>query len=249
MPVSTPPTSKRNTRAVANSQASVVLSDIEQLIFCAKDEILRHFQVEVKKINNSLEKLTTKIERFEGRLTELQEKSIAHENQIQDIRNTIGKMSDSITVNVTKEMEQRAQRMQNLIISGIPELNNGSIEDRRTYDEDEVSGVFQVLGMENPSSCRVSRIGKPRQDRPRLLKITCPDAHTKQAILRNGKVLRKSTLYKKVFVNEDQTPMQQQQSRLLREELRTRREQGEDAVIFRGKVVKRSDLKNFQSAF
>ena len=108
MPVSTPPTSKRNTRAVANSQASVVLSDIEQLIFCAKDEILRHFQVEVKKINNSLEKLTTKIERFEGRLTELQEKSIAHENQIQDIRNTIGKMSDSITVNVTKEMEQRA---------------------------------------------------------------------------------------------------------------------------------------------
>ena len=221
MPGSTP-TSKRSTRSAVNPQSPFSFSDIEQLIFGAKEEILKHLQFEIKKIDNSIENLTTKIEKFEDRLTELQEKSAAQETQIQDIKNTIGTICGKITADITDEMEQRARRMQNLVISGIPELNDGSVEERRAHDESEVKKVLCELGMESISNCRASRIGKPRQDRSRLLKLTCPDAHTKQKILRNGKSLRTSILYKKVYVNEDQTPMQQEQSRMLRAELKRR---------------------------
>ena len=72
---------------------------------------------------------------------------------------------------------------------------------------------------------------------------------TKKEILRNAKLLRKSNTNRNIFINEDQTPMQQRESHLLRKELRMRRDNGEDVVIFRNAVMPREDAKVFRQDF
>jgi septal ring factor EnvC (AmiA/AmiB activator) len=249
MPENNSPNNKRNTRSVTNNQLSFSLSDIENLICKAKKEILSDFHDEVKKINISIEHLTTKIETFENRLSEIQTKSIENEKQINELRHNVLSMQNNLLDDVTNEMEQRAQRMQNLVISGISEKSSGSVQERVAHDEAEVKHVFNEMGLKKVNSYHVSRIGKPRQDRPRLLKVICPDVATKQTILRSGKSLRKSALYRNVFINEDRTPMQQESSRQLRADLRRRKELGEDVVIYRNRIVFRNEPQNFQKKF
>ena len=55
-------TLKRTTRATSQMQLSIDISDIEQLINNAKEEILSIFRNEISKLNFSLTQLSTKIE-------------------------------------------------------------------------------------------------------------------------------------------------------------------------------------------
>ena len=124
------------------------------------------------------------------------------------------------------------------------------MKDRERHDENEIRKVLQKTNVSYNSSFQLVRIGKPRPDKPRLLKVIFPDVSTKMTILRNKKALRSSNCNKNVFINDDQTPLQQQQSKLLRAELKRRRDAGEeDAVVYRNKVVLRKKIKNFHKEF
>ena len=110
--------------------------------------------------------------------------------------------------------------------------------------------VLDTIGMgQKGNSFRLSRIGKPRSDRPRLLKVDCQISSIKNEILRKAKVLRKSASLRKVFINEDRTPFQQLEWRLLRQKLKQRKDSGEDVVIYRNKVMLRSEVQGFHEEF
>lgn len=233
-----------------NTQPSFSLSDFEQLISQVKNEILTSHQIECRKLGSSIEMLTNKIEIFENSLSDLQVMVKEHEEKIASLKSTVENLQANLAVEITEEMEQRSLRATNLIISGISELNSGSVDDRKEHDENEIKAVINEMEIQqSPNYFQITRIGRPRQDRPRLIKLVCPDIHTKRLILRNGKSLRSSTRFRNIFVNEDRTPMQQEQFRVLRAELQRRRETGEDVVIFRQKVMKRSDIENFRPRF
>ena len=246
MPENNTPTSKRNTRSVTNNQPLFTLADIEQLISKAKKEMLSSFKDEMRKISSSIDVLSSKIVNFEKRLSVLQAKSDEHENQIIEIRQVVGTLQSDFTHEVTEEMEQRTQRLQNIVISGISELGNGSVDDRKHHDEKETELVLSELGISNLQHYHISRIGKPHQNRSRMIKVVCPDVQTKRTILRNGKRLRSSPHFKNVFVNEDRTPMQQDQFRKLRAELKRRKENGEDVMIRHNKIMTRHEIENFR---
>ena len=241
----TPSSNKRNTRSVTSTQQMFSLNDIEHLISKAKSEMLSSFKDEITKISNSIEFLSEKIDTFDKRLSDLQSTSNMHEKQINELKSTIGTIQNNLTNEVSDEMEQRASRLQNIVITGVPELNEGTVEERRAHDEKKLGEILNEAGISNSAHYRVSRVGKPRQDRSRLMKVFCPDVKTKRMVLRNGKNLRSSFKFKSVYVNEDRTPMQQEQSRKLRAEMRRRREDGEDVVIFRSQIVQRGDVQNF----
>ena len=59
-------------------------------------------------------------------------------------------------------------------------------------------------------------------------------------------MLRKSTAFSNVFINQDLTPMQQMESTMLRKELKERKGRGEDAVIHRKQVFLREDVQHFR---
>lgn len=242
-------TPKRNTRATSQMQPPINLSDIEQLINNAKEEILSNFRNEVSKINTSLTHLSAKIEKIDNRIIELEDKTSNQQMQIENILADLKNIQKDEGMDIFGEMESRMHRMNNVIISGIPEMSSGTVNDRIIHDVEAVDKVCQEVGVKNTRNFKVLRVGKPHPDKPRLLKVTCPDTVMKQQILRNSKALRTVKAYKNVFINEDQTPIQQKQSKALRSELKERRDRGEDIVIYRNQIVQRSEVKNFQQKF
>ena len=127
---------------------------------------------------------------------------------------------------------------------------SGSIDERMESDHRALAEVISTMGVTNDtSSFRISRIGKTTSTRSRLLKVDCRNVCVKNEILRNAKKLRKSTHFKNIYINEDRTPQQQQEWRRIRQDLKQRREAGEDVVIYRNKVILREELQGFQKPF
>ena len=86
------------------------------------------------------------------------------------------------------------------------------------------------------------RLGKKRDDaaRPRPIKIELPDDDMKRQIFRGCKNL-KQTEYRNVSIQNDLTRAEQEQNFKLRQELRERKEKGEQVCIYNGQVIQEKD--------
>ena len=97
----------------------------------------------------------------------------------------------------------------------------------------------------NVLSFTVTRIGKKIEGKSRVLLVQLPDLATKHLILSQSAQLRSKTTWKKVYVNPDLTRYERETQRLLRDELKARKEKGETDLIIRGnRIVKRRGTKN-----
>ena len=144
-----------------------------------------------------------------------------------------------------KEIELRTRKANNIIISGIQEPQNGTVTERAASDTDKCFDILNFLDVKDRNAIKaVSRIGKPRKDGKRLLRVEFHDFSWKLATLRNAKRLRTSA-WRDVYINPDRTQLQQAEEKQLREELSERRAKGEQVYIYRGKIVSKSPSQNF----
>lgn len=80
-----------------------------------------------------------------------------------------------------EEFKTRDLCRNNIIISGVNEKNLTGLSkiandsNERLYDSNSVKEIFNEIGAEDVSSKTISRLGKPQNDRYRLLKISCSD--------------------------------------------------------------------------
>ena len=86
-------------------------------------------------------------------------------------------------------------------------------------------------------------VASSQSQKPRLLKMKCPDIESKESLMKNKMKLRRHGKYKSCFINDDLTELQQQQHKLLRIELRERRERKENVMIRGWKIVERADKR------
>ena len=145
-----------------------------------------------------------------------------------------------------EEFQGRVTRLNNLIFHGVPEQTSGTIEERNKWDKSQIDSIMDNLNIVGVAVSDCKRIGKSQVGRPRLLKITVSDVNKKNEILKKASSLRNTDSCKRIFVHQDLTPYQQAQEKKLRDELKMRRQNGEDVVIYRGKVIRRSCIQNFQ---
>jgi len=84
------------------------------------------------------------------------------------------------------------------------------------------------------------RVGKPVQDKPRLLIVGLENVEVKIDVLKLAPQLRTTEEWKDVFITPDLTWKEREEGRKLREELRRRTSEGEhNLMIQRGRIVKR----------
>lgn len=239
----TTPNSKRTTRSNSND------NDISALLVKMKNEIIQATQQEIKKaIKTVIEKLSSlegRIDNLEHSLLRLSSNQADHEEKISALSTQVCEMKCSFANEAYDELQQRLKRRRNLIISGVPEHDDGSVQERQERDKEFVESLLQRLKMD-PGNCReiyVSRIGKIRSTSSRLIRVVFTQDESASQVLQSAKSLRLYDEYKNVFINPDRTPSQQQHFSELRRELKARKEKGEDVVIFRGKVTNRAELK------
>ena len=107
--------------------------------------------------------------------------------------------------------------------------------------------VFEFLDVEKTSIVHVQRMGKIRKDSKRILKINCNSVQTVKKLLMKARRLNTTENFKTVYIGKDLTRLQQNEERVLREELKRRRALGENVVIYRGSICNKNEIgKNFQ---
>ena len=164
-------------------------------------------------------------------------------DEINKLNSKVDSLESSIEGKVQEAIEayrDRESRKCNIIVHNIPESKKPEVKERREEDTMEVKRLFEDgLGLEELEIQSIVRLGKKMQDKNRLMKVTVGSVKTKREILSNTKKLKNAENWSRVFITPDLTPKERDRSRTLREELKRRKDEGEEGlVIRRGLIVK-----------
>ena len=163
--------------------------------------------------------------------------------ELNRLNSKVDNLESSIEEKVQEAIEayrDRESRKCNIIVHNIPESNKSEAKERREEDTMEVRRLFEdSLGLEEFEIQSTVRLGKKIEEKHRLLKITVGSVKTKRDILSNSKKLRNADEWSRVFITPDLTPKEREKSRRLREELKRRKDAGEEGLVIRkGEIVK-----------
>lgn len=126
---------------------------------------------------------------------------------------------------IIEEVNERRRREQNVVISGVPEMDDKS---SKTMVSNIVAKVAPEVNMDNAF---ITRIGKhaaiTTAARPRLVKIKFHKPEDARLLLKNAKKVRMFDEFKGIYINNDRTPLQMQHFKCLKSELEERKANGE----------------------
>ena len=220
--------------------------DLETLLQKNRFEIIQALKPEFNAIHGKLSTLDERINKFESSLTSLVTKQNIQDEKIEKITNDLNNALSCLASETSNEVHQRLLRCKNVMIAGLEDQATGSVEERKEKDEEDVENILEALEEEDVDVSSIRRVGRAKGDGKKMLKVEFSSEEEKRRVLRKAKSLRHKPDYKTVFINPDRTILQQKEFRLLREELKRRKENGEDVVISKSKVVAKSSLQHFQ---
>lgn len=146
----------------------------------------------------------------------------ALEERINMLSNQTVMNTDSRTENLfVEELMERQSRASNILVFNLPESNQ---------DNNNVEKILYDLIQENVTITESARIGKKNKKGIRALKITLPNQSVATKIITAKKDKIKP---KNIYISADLTKSQRDHLNNLKEELRTRRENGEEDIVIR----------------
>ncbi len=236
---------KRNARSStrSNSNSDLSLDSLRLLLSEQKNDIVQSVSGKIDEINVKVTELISKFNRLEDTVTEVCRRQDEQQKEIEQLKFMMSGLPRAD--NLVEEVQQRLARENNLIISGLQEKVSGSVEARALHDVNEFKRLCEAMEVPDVQMDKCFRIGAKRQDGDRLLKVCLKERGTRNSILGKAKTLRNSGKFGKVFVTPDRTLSERQTYKNLKTELLQRRAEGEEVVIYRGRIEAKSDLKNF----
>ena len=117
-------------------------------------------------------------------------------------------------------------------------------EDQKEKDKEHFKKILEITNPELTSEAdnilqdekNIVRLGRKKTDKTRPIRIILPDGEMKSDILKKCRNL-KDSIYKHISVQEDLTREEQEQQFKLRQELRKRKQDGEDVCIYKGEII------------
>ena len=142
-----------------------------------------------------------------------------------------------------EESKLREKKKNNLIFFNIPELLSDNIEEKMKADFYKIKNAYTERVVLNESDVTVvTRIGKknPEADKPRPVILTFKNEEKRLEILRKNKDLELiddnfETI--KIYVTTDKTIKQRETEKALREEIKTRKSNGENDLVIRNEKI------------
>ena len=237
-------TPKQRQLRSGSGASSITLSDIKTLIEDVRTDIVKTFTNQFDDLKSAISSLQLTIKDLENNYSELITKYINLETELNILKD---KKPDELS-SISSEVEDRMSRSCNFIVSGVAESSSVF---HNQDDKSACTKILDTIGLNADDIDEVFRLGKIKDDSnaPRLLKVKCKSAKFRNSVLRKAKDLRRSSDFKRVYINPDLTPLQQTIRKRLLEEYRQRTMNGENVVIFRDRIVHRTDRKNFDFVF
>ncbi len=214
-------------------------------------------------------KIDQKIEEKFKELKESNEKAVEEKfelnlKQLKELNDTTRKVNldieKSIRQHVTEEIEEmkdQDERKNNVIVFNVKETPAEREEESKAAD---LNNIKEILTFSNPeladqindlNETSISRMGRLNADatKPRPIKLTVKNTKTKFQILKNSQKTKDCTSHTKIGFKKDLTKKQQQEESVLRAELEERKKAGEDVMIFKRKVILRSERDKIKATF
>lgn len=209
-----------------------------------------YLKKELSELKTQLTNGVTKIKTLETHVDNISSKMTANEAELQALQSNLsslnllsGDLSDNSEI-IIREMQERNNRMKNVIIAGIPESSGANGLERRDNDLKQVLKVLSILNDSNPKPEKIFRLGKYKPEKTRHIKVCFNDDKIPKVLLRERSKLDNNT---KIF--SDNTPLQSKYYNKIKLELKNRQQAGEKNLTikyFNGvpKIVTNSETKN-----
>ena len=207
----------------------IALDAISDIIDKSLRERLDPILENLKEVTQQLSKLKSNVESLEYDVRACRQKQ---ENLFSDVAN---------------EAVMRHQRRKSVVISGLELKQDGDLEAQKADDRTKVGKVLEHFQLSEDDAADIQRIGKAGSGKRQLLRVRFVCINDRQTVLRRSREIRSH--FPDVFINPDRTPRQQEEFRKLRNELKARKESGEDVVIYKGSVVQRASTQSFPRRF
>lgn len=124
---------------------------------------------------------------------------------------------------IIEEINERRRREQNVVISGIPEMDDKS---SKVIVSDIISKVAPTVNLDNAHLYRIGKFTNTPAARPRLVKVRFNKPEDARLLLKNARKIRMFNEFKDIYINNDRTPLQLDHFRRLRLELQDRKANG-----------------------
>ena len=163
-------------------------------------------------------------------------------SQMKEFHTRVEKVEESIDVKLQSAIDDyrnRESRKLNVILHNIPEPTAEQATDRKAEDKEQIADMIENgLPLEPIETHSIIRLEKKIEGKARLTKVTLDSVKNKRDVLNNAKNVRNSSTWGRVYITPDLTPRERDANKILREELKKRRDDGETGLfIRRGKIL------------
>lgn len=182
----------------------------------------------MQKIMSQLTVLTKSVTDLHSIISEQNEKIDECTRKIDDLQKDNRKVSEfetkfqTINADLYHEYKMRAEREKNVILQGIPECSN--------YEEIVTEIINTVTAPKVIGIMKKMRLGKLRDNKPRLIKIVFKSHEDALLVLRNKSKLPVNQ-YPQIKMKNDLTPLQMQENAAIFKEFTSRKAAGESISI------------------
>ncbi len=179
------------------------------------------------------------LHRLEDRQDKLEQSFVELKESVDAIGQSVDKklllLKNTIKDDVLQELEEARKREANIIVSGLQPsaLSDVALVAKLAADLSVHLPADQVLSLR--------RIGKEINGKPKLLLISFNSSQSARLMLGSAYKLKDLPHYKDVFISPDRMPRQQEEYKVLRIELKRRRDAGENVVIKGNKIVNKQN--------
>ena len=152
-------------------------------------------------------------------------------------RETIPRPAIATEVMEAREIERRKN---NIVIHNLIECNSTSAEERRDYDEMEVSCMLAGMRLLNTNVEKAIRLGNRSDDKPGPRPLLVTLNAQREEVIKRSRFVRRYKDWARVFIDPDRTQKEQEEHKALRIEFKQRQEAGENIIFRNGKILKKN---------
>ena len=241
----------------SKGQSHNQLESIKQLLEANNEQLISRIEnIETRIMKSVDDKIEIKMKEYEEKYNKAIDEKIDAKFAAAD-KNKEEKVviENAIKSHVSEhldELKEKEEKKLNLMLFNLRESTKTDIIEEASEDLSSVKEVLQHINsdlkesvIDKLSTQNIKRLGrKPdtsQDGKTRPVKVTLPDEYTKYKFLRRSHKLKDYRPNPKIGIKLDLTKQQMFEEKELRKELQRRREQNEDVMIFRNKVIFRAD--------
>ncbi|CAI6376456.1 unnamed protein product [Macrosiphum euphorbiae] len=205
------------------SSLSEIKSTQNKLIqsFNEQNKAIKNFSTRFDNLSSQIKKLSDDNASLNGKVSQL-------ELKIKNLEQNALSTPKTTHLDIINEIADRQSRTNNIILFNLPEATDPS---KIKPDSERLKLIFNEMEL-NIEPIRFFRLGNP-STRARPLKITLNDTENVFNVLRAQSKIRSSDEFKELRFSSDRTLKQREQMSKLRQELETRRSNGENNIIIK----------------